>query len=45
MTKQLLENTVLTLYSMHNDFHHLRAVAVGVIYERTQSVDITSLLH
>ena len=45
MTKQLLENPVLTLHSMHNDLHHLRTVAVGVIYKRTQSVGITSLLH
>lgn len=45
MTEQLLENPVLTLHSMHNDFHHLRAVAVGVIYKRSQSVGITSLLR
>lgn len=45
MTKQLLENPVLTLHSMHNDLDHLRAVAVGVIYKRPQSIGRTSLLH
>ena len=45
MTKQLLENPVLTLNSMYNDLHHFCAVAVGVIYKRSQSVGITSLLH
>lgn len=45
MTKQLLQNPVLTLHSMHNDLHHLRAVTVGVLYKRPQSVGITSLLH
>lgn len=45
MTKQLLENPVLTLNSMHNDLHHFCAVAVGVIYKISQSAGITSLLY
>lgn len=45
MTKQLLENPVLTLHCMHNDLHHFCAVAVGVIYKRSQSVGTTSLQH
>lgn len=45
MTKQLLENPVLTLHSVHNDLHHLCAVAVRVICKRPQSAGRASLLH
>lgn len=36
MAEELLENSVLALYCLHNDLYHVRAVTVGVIWKGDQ---------
>lgn len=37
MAEELLENSVLALYCLHNDLHHVCAVTVGMIWKDHQS--------
>lgn len=36
VAKELLEDSVLALYCLHNDLHHVCAVTVGMIWKGQQ---------